>query len=81
MSTTAWTNEKRTLENLAPNEICIDGEVFDLDSFDHPGGESINVFGGNDATVFYRMIHPNHETGRQNRKMKKVGVIEGYRCE
>lgn len=75
------TTTKRTVETLAPNEICIHGEVFNLDSFEHPGGDSINVFGGNDATVFYQMIHPHHGSQHYRKKMQKVGVIEGYQCE
>jgi cytochrome b involved in lipid metabolism len=47
-----------TLKGLRGNEVCIDGIIYDITSFDHPGGETIRVFGGNDATTQYKMIHP-----------------------
>ena len=47
-----------TLKGLRGNEVCIDGVIYDISSFDHPGGETIKIFGGNDCTVQYKMIHP-----------------------
>ena len=44
------------------NEIIIDGIVYDLTRFAkvHPGGNmALNIFGGNDVTVHYYMLH-NH---------------------
>jgi fatty acid desaturase (delta-4 desaturase) len=74
-------NKSLSVDTLAPNHVCIDGKVFDLDSFDHPGGDSIHVFGGNDVTVLYKMIHPHHGPNQYAQKMKLVGVIDKYRCE
>ena len=60
--------------------MVIDGVIYDIHSFTHPGGDSINVFGGNDATTVYKMIHPYH-TSKHLEKMKKVGVVPDYKCE
>jgi fatty acid desaturase (delta-4 desaturase) len=69
-----------TLKTLKGNEVVIDGVIYDIHSFDHPGGDSINIFGGNDATAVYRMIHPYHTSNRME-KMKRVGTIPDYKCE
>lgn len=66
-----------SLDNLKPSELCIDGIIYDLTNFQHPGGESIGVFGGNDATVQYKMIHPYH-TEKHLQKMKRVGKVADY---
>lgn len=52
--------EKNVLAKLDSQHICVDGIVYALGSFpkEHPGGESIAMFGGSDCTVHYRMIHP-----------------------
>lgn len=60
-----------TLKGLRGNEVCIDGVIYDITSFDHPGGDTIRVFGGNDATTQYKMIHPYH-TSKHLEKMKVV---------
>ena len=69
-----------TLKSLAPTEIVIDGKIFDIADFDHPGGESIQLFGGNDVTVQYKMIHPYH-TEKHLEKMKRVGTVPDYTSE
>jgi acyl-lipid (7-3)-desaturase (Delta-4 desaturase) len=71
------------LSQLEGNEVCIDGVVYDLSSFDHPGGDSIFMFGGNDASVQYRMIHPHHKPGKNDNlnRLQAVGSIRGYRPE
>jgi fatty acid desaturase (delta-4 desaturase) len=51
-----------------------------LTNFHHPGGESINVFGGNDVTVQYKMIHPYH-TSKHLEKMKRVGKVADFAPE
>ena len=77
----AATKERTSpLKSLQANEVVIDGVIYDIASFDHPGGDSINVFGGNDATVLYKMIHPYH-TNKHLEKLKRVGVVPGYFCE
>jgi len=76
----AATTPTKTLKALKANEVVIDGVIYDITSFDHPGGDSIHIFGGNDATVPYKMIHPYH-TSKHLEKMKQVGVIPGYTCE
>jgi fatty acid desaturase (delta-4 desaturase) len=69
-----------TLKTLSGTEVCIDGVIYDLQGFDHPGGESILVFGGNDVTVQYNMIHPYH-TSKHLEKMKRVGTVTDFTCE
>ena len=70
----------RTMDTLKNNEVCINGVVYDLKGFDHPGGESIELFGGNDVTVTYKMIHPYH-TEKHLEKMKRVGKVSDFACE
>jgi fatty acid desaturase (delta-4 desaturase) len=69
-----------TLKSLQPNEVCIDGVIYDLTDFDHPGGESIHVFGGNDVTIQYKMIHPYH-TSKHLEKLRRVGTVADYHDE
>lgn len=69
-----------SIKSLGPNEIVIDGAVYDISNFDHPGGESIHVFGGNDCTVQYKMIHPYHTT-KHLEKMTRIGTIPNYTSE
>lgn len=69
-----------SIKSLRSNEVVIDGVIYDITSFHHPGGDSIHIFGGNDATVAYKMIHPYH-TSKHLEKMKRVGVVSDYRCE
>ena len=69
-----------SLSHLKPDEVCIDGVIYDLNSFDHPGGVSIQIFGGNDVTVQYKMIHPYH-TEKHLAKMKRVGKVADYVAE
>lgn len=66
---------------LRPNEVVIDGSIYDITSFDHPGGDSIHIFGGNDATVPYKMIHPYHSNKTHLKKMKRIGTLPDYTCE
>ena len=53
--------------DLSGNLTAIHGIVFSLDGFNHPGGEQIELFGGNDVTVQYKMIHLHH-TSKQLKK-------------
>jgi fatty acid desaturase (delta-4 desaturase) len=69
-----------SIKALRPTEVVIDGVIYDITSFEHPGGDSIQIFGGNDATVQYKMIHPYH-TKKHLEKMKRVGVVPDYFCE
>jgi acyl-lipid (7-3)-desaturase (Delta-4 desaturase) len=69
-----------SIKSIKSNEVVIDGVIYDITSFDHPGGDSIHIFGGNDATVSYKMIHPYH-TSKHLEKMKRVGVVPDYFCE
>ena len=70
----------RTMATLKSNEVCIDGIVYDLNGFDHPGGETIEIFGGNDVTVNYKMIHPYH-TSKHLEKMTRLGKVSDYVSE
>lgn len=55
-----------TANDLSGNLIAIDGIVYTLEGFNHPGGEQIKLFGGNDVTVQYKMIHPHHYNNHIN---------------
>jgi fatty acid desaturase (delta-4 desaturase) len=74
---------ERTLESLKSHEVAIEGVVYDINSFTHPGGDSIHIFGGNDATTQYKMIHPYHhqKSSKHLEKMTIVGRIPNYQCE
>ena len=67
----------RTLKSLKGTEIAIDGIIYDIADFVHPGGEVVKFFGGNDVTVQYKMIHPYH-TSKHLEKMKEVGKVVDY---
>lgn len=69
-----------TLKGLSTTEVVIDGIIYDISDFNHPGGESIELFGGNDVTVTYKMIHPYH-TSKHLEKMKAVGKVADYQLE
>ena len=69
-----------TLKGLGGTEIVIDGTIYDIADFNHPGGDSIGIFGGNDVTVQYKMIHPYH-TSKHLEKMKRVGTVPNYQSE
>lgn len=70
----------RTMTTLKNNEVCIDGIVYDLTDFKHPGGESIEMFGGNDVTATYKMIHPYH-TDKHLEKMTRIGKVSDFKTE
>jgi cytochrome b involved in lipid metabolism len=67
-------------KNIKPTEIVIDNIIYDLKSFHHPGGDSVFLFGGNDVTVQYKMIHPYH-TSKHLEKMKVVGKVHDAKNE
>lgn len=70
----------RSLKGLKGTEVAIEGVIYDISDFVHPGGEVIKFFGGNDVTVQYKMIHPYH-TNKHLEKMKAVGVAADYEPE
>jgi len=70
----------RPTKALKGTEVAIEGKIYDLNSFEHPGGGSIYIFGGNDVTVTYKMIHPYH-TSKHLEKMKQVGTLSDYKPE
>lgn len=74
------TVDVRSLKGLKGTEISIDGVIYDIADFVHPGGESIKFFGGNDVTVQYKMIHPYHTT-KHLEKMKMVGKVSDFKTE
>ena len=67
----------KPVSKLSNTEVAIDGFIYDLEGFVHPGGQVVNMFGGNDVTVQYHMIHPRHGS-KQVEKMRLVGKVEGY---
>ena len=77
---TQATDRISTLKSLGGKEVAIDGVIYDIADFDHPGGETIYLFGGNDVTVQYKMIHPYH-TSKHLEKMKQVGTVPDYQSE
>jgi len=70
----------RSIKGLKGTEVAIDGTIYDISDFVHPGGEVVKFFGGNDVTVQYRMIHPYH-TGKHLEKMRAVGKVVDYESE
>mmetsp|Transcript_18767 Transcript_18767/g.26431 ORF Transcript_18767/g.26431 Transcript_18767/m.26431 type:complete len:465 (+) Transcript_18767:140-1534(+) len=62
------------VKSLKGTEVIIDDAVYDLEGFQHPGGDSVFLFGGNDVTVQYKMIHPYH-TSKHLEKMKFVRKV------
>ena len=70
----------RSMKHLKGHEVAIDGTIYDITDFVHPGGEVVKFFGGNDVTVQYKMIHPHH-TGKHLEKMKAVGKVVDYQAE
>jgi fatty acid desaturase (delta-4 desaturase) len=70
----------KSLKDIKSTEVVIDGVIYDLKSFNHPGGDSVLVFGGNDVTVQYKMIHPYH-TSKHLEKMKVVGAVTNVQQE
>jgi len=66
--------QSRNVKNLKSTEVVIDGIIYDLSGFQHPGGDSVMIFGGNDVTVQYKMIHPYH-TAKHLEKLKAVGKV------
>jgi fatty acid desaturase (delta-4 desaturase) len=68
------------LKDLAGKEVVIDGVIYDLTDFKHPGGDSVLIFGGNDVTVQYRMIHPYH-TKKHLEKMRMVGKVKDFHSD
>lgn len=70
----------KAMKSLEGTEVAIDGVIYDIADFDHPGGESILIFGGNDVSVQYKMIHPYH-TSKHLEKMKRVGTVADYSSE
>lgn len=70
----------KSLQSLSSQQVCIDGVLYSLEGFEHPGGDSILLFGGNDVTVQYQMIHPYH-TDKHLEKLQRVGKVVDYLCE
>ena len=70
----------RSMKHLKGHEVAIDGTIYDITDFVHPGGEVVKFFGGNNVTVQYKMIHPYH-TGKHLEKMKAVGKVVDYQAE
>jgi hypothetical protein len=69
-----------SMASLQSTDVCIHGDIYDISNFDHPGGDQIQLFGGNDVTVQYHMIHPYH-TSKHLEKMNKVGKVADYVCQ
>ena len=65
---------------LKGHEMSIEGVIYDISDFDHPGGDTIKIFGGNDVTAHYKMIHPYH-TSKHLEKLKQVGQVPNYKPE
>jgi acyl-lipid (7-3)-desaturase (Delta-4 desaturase) len=80
VSSTSTAERLCSLSSLKGHEVCIDGIIYDIANFDHPGGDTFRMFGGNDVTVQYNMIHPYH-TAKHLQKMTRVGKVVDYTCE
>jgi fatty acid desaturase (delta-4 desaturase) len=72
--TGATVSTAQSVKNIKTTEVVIDGTIYDLKSFNHPGGDSVLIFGGNDVTVQYKMIHPYH-TSKHLEKMTVTGKV------
>lgn len=70
----------QSVKNIKSSEVVIDGTIYDLKSFNHPGGDSVLLFGGNDVTVQYKMIHPYH-TSKHLEKMTATGKVNDSTTE
>lgn len=77
---TLTTSRLDSLKNLKGSEVAIEGIIYDLTGFHHPGGNIVHIFGGNDVTVQYKMMHPFH-TARHLEKLNKVGRISDWKQE
>lgn len=67
----------KTVDDLSENEIAIDGIVYNINGFEHPGGEIIKMFGGNDVSNVYKYNHLYHSP-KALEKLKQVGVLMHY---
>merc|ERR1719480_432326 len=67
-----------SLEDVDENHVVFEDGVYDLTGFQHPGGDDVNLFGGCDVTVAYRMIHAFHDSSgaRLKKSLKLIGQIE-----
>ena len=56
--------------------VCYAGFVYDMTDFQHPGGDVVNLFGGCDVSVAYRMIHAFHDSSgkRLKKSLKLIGA-------
>jgi fatty acid desaturase (delta-4 desaturase) len=65
--------------------VSIDGVIYDVKAFSnvHPGGDVLKMFGGNDCTETYKMIHHGHSSNPEHflGKMKKVGYVTDFKPE
>lgn len=68
------------VKDIEGDEVVIDGLIYSFEGFDHPGGEIYRMFGGEDVSVFYKMIHPHHNA-RNLEKMKVVGKASDWKPE
>ena len=73
--------QRRPLTTLGGTELVIDGVIYDIAQFQHPGGDSIQLFGGNDVTVQYKMIHPYHTRHHLQKMGTPVGTIPDIKYE
>jgi fatty acid desaturase (delta-4 desaturase) len=83
---THWKQHQRRLNELQSHEVCIDGIIYDITNFQHPGGDIIYAFGGNDVTVLYQMIHPfarihNPKSSLLSKQLCPVGIVTDFTCE
>jgi hypothetical protein len=58
--------------NIAATQVVINGNIYDLQKFSkcHPGGPTIEIYGGIDATIIYKSKHPSHSTGHLEKAME-----------
>lgn len=74
---TMMNKKYETVDELTEDEVAIDGVVYDISEFNHPGGDVIKMFGGNDVSNVYKFNHLYHSS-KALEKMKKVGVLKNY---
>ncbi|GMH70324.1 hypothetical protein TrVE_jg14213 [Triparma verrucosa] len=71
---------KKSIKELNDDEICIDSVIYNIRDFKHPGGSIIKLFGGNDVTAQYKMIHHRHSLKEDHflGKMNAVGKVTDF---
>lgn len=69
-----------SIKDVKQDQVIIEGTIYSFEGFKHPGGDIYQMFGGNDVSVLYKMVHPYH-TAKHLEKMKAVGKASDWNRE